>query len=52
MSLISFYTPLKYETRGFLMFPRGVERDDWYLEMDHLFKRQLQNMVTRTETIR
>ena len=30
MQLVSFYTPLKYEkTRDFLMFPGGIEGDQW-----------------------
>ena len=30
MPLVSFYTPWKQKTRGFLMFSGGVERDHWY----------------------
>ena len=31
MPLVSFYTPWKHQkTRGFLMFPRGIEKDKWH----------------------
>ena len=36
MPQISFYTPWKQKTRGFLMFPGGAESEQWY-EMGYLW---------------
>ena len=30
MPLVSFYTPRKQKIRGFLMFSRVIERDQWH----------------------